>query len=121
FLGDASQPPVRILYLDAENGQEQVQERFLSFGAGPRAMGELRYASFPPIRPLDTAGGGADLLALVKATGVELVVIDTVSRFISGPENDADTWLGFYRHTLLPLKRDRIGSVRLDHFGKDRE
>lgn len=121
FLGDQPQAPVRILYLDAENGQEQVQERFLSFGAGPRAMGELRYASFPPVRPLDTAGGGADLVALVKATGAELVVIDTVSRFISGPENDADTWLNLYRHTLLPLKRDRIASVRLDHFGKDKD
>ncbi|MDX3681396.1 AAA family ATPase [Streptomyces scabiei] len=121
FLGDHPQAPVRILYLDAENGQEQVQERFLSFGAGPRAMGELRYASFPPVRPLDTAGGGADLIALVKATGAELVVIDTVSRFISGPENDADTWLNLYRHTLLPLKRDRIASVRLDHFGKDKD
>lgn len=121
FLGDAPQEPVRILYLDAENGQEQVQERFLSFGAGPQSMGELRYASFPPVRPLDTAGGGADLHALVKATTAELVVIDTVSRFISGPENDADTWLNLYRHTLLPLKRDRIASVRLDHFGKDKD
>lgn len=121
FLGDAPQDPIRILYLDAENGQEQVQERFLSFGAGPFAMGELRYASFPPVRPLDTAGGGADLIALVKATRAELVVIDTVSRFIGGPENDADTWLSLYRHTLLPLKRDRIASVRLDHFGKDKD
>ncbi|MGW5175858.1 AAA family ATPase [Streptomyces sp. NPDC004082] len=121
FLGDQPQPPVRILYLDAENGQEQVQERFLSFGAGPRHMGELRYASFPPVRPLDTAGGGADVLAMVKATGAELVVIDTISRFISAPENDADTWLNLYRHTLLPLKRDRVASVRLDHFGKDKE
>ncbi|MFJ6578411.1 AAA family ATPase [Streptomyces sp. NPDC091368] len=121
FLGDKPQDPIRILYLDAENGQEQVQERFLSFGAGPRSMGELRYASFPPVRPLDTAGGGADLLSMVKATQAELVVIDTVSRFISGPENDADTWLNLYRHTLLPLKRDRISSVRLDHRGKDSE
>ncbi|MDQ0943305.1 AAA family ATPase [Streptomyces sp. V1I1] len=121
FLGDKPQDPVRILYLDAENGQEQVQERFLSFGAGPLSMGELRYASFPPVRPLDTAGGGADLIALVKATNAELVVIDTVSRFISGPENDADTWLNLYRHTLLPLKRDRIASARLDHFGKDKD
>ena len=121
FLGDKPQDPVPVLYLDAENGQEQVQERFLSFGAGPRAMGDLKYASFPPIRPLDTAGGGADLLALAKAIGAELVVIDTVSRFISGPENDADTWLNLYRHTLLPMKRDRIASVRLDHFGKDKD
>ncbi|MFF5589696.1 AAA family ATPase [Streptomyces hygroscopicus] len=121
FLDDKAQAPIRILYLDAENGQEQVQERFLSFGGGHGRMGELRYASFPPVRPLDTAGGGADLMALVKATGAELVVIDTVSRFISGPENDADTWLSLYRHTLLPLKRERVGSIRLDHFGKDKE
>ncbi|MES9804953.1 AAA family ATPase [Streptomyces cinereoruber] len=121
FLNDKPQEPVRILYLDAENGQEQVQERLLSFGAGPRRMGELRYASFPPVRPLDTAGGGADLMSMVRATSAELVVIDTVSRFISGPENDADTWLSLYRHTLLPLKRDRISSVRLDHRGKDSE
>jgi len=121
FLDDAPGVPVRILYLDAENGQEQVQERFYSFGAGPGRMGDLRYASFPPLRPLDTAGGGADLMALIKATGAELVVIDTVSRFISGPENDADTWLNLYRHTLLAMKRDRVASVRLDHFGKDGE
>ncbi|MEE4546491.1 AAA family ATPase [Streptomyces sp. V4-01] len=121
FLDDKPGVPLRILYLDAENGQEQVQERFFSFGAGPGRMGTLRYASFPPVRPLDTAGGGADLLALVKATDAELVVLDTVSRFISGPENDADTWLSLYRHTLLPLKRDRVASIRLDHLGKDGE
>jgi hypothetical protein len=119
FLDDKPGEPVTILYLDSENGQEQVQERFYSFGAGPGRMGQLRYASFPPVRPLDTAGGGADLMAMVKATGAQLIVLDTVSRFISGPENDADTWLSLYRHTLLPLKRDRIASVRLDHLGKD--
>lgn len=120
-LDDKPAEPLRILYMDAENGQEQLQERFFSFGGGPGRMGTLRYASFPPVRPLDTAGGGADLMALVKATNAELVVLDTVSRFISGPENDADTWLSLYRHTLLPLKRDRIASIRLDHLGKDGE
>jgi hypothetical protein len=123
FLGDDPQDPVRILYLDAENGQEQVQERFLSFGAGPR--GTWASSGTPashPIRPLDTAGGGADLLAMVKATGAELVVIDTVSRFIQRPrERRRHLAQGLYRHTLLPLKRDRIASVRLDHFGKDKD
>lgn len=121
FLGDRPQAPVSILYLDAENGQEDIQERFLSFGAGPGRMGLLSYASFPPVRPLDTAGGGADVLALAEAVEAQLVIIDTVSRFISGPENDADTWLSLYRHTLLPLKRAGLGSIRLDHLGKDGE
>ncbi len=119
FLDDKPQDPIRILYLDAENGQEQVQERLLSFGAGPDDMGTLTYASFPPIRPLDTPGGGQDLLALAAAVDAQLVVIDTVSRFISGPENDSDTWLSLYRHTLMPLKASGRASVRLDHFGKD--
>nr|WP_240812852.1 AAA family ATPase [Streptomyces sp. DASNCL29] len=121
FLDDKPQPPISVLYLDAENGQEAVQERFLSFGAGDGRMGLLSYASFPPVRPLDTAGGGADVLALAAAVEAQIVVIDTVSRFISGPENDADTWLSLYRHTLMPLKRAGLASIRLDHLGKDGE
>lgn len=121
FLGDRPQAPVPVLYVDAENGHQDIQDRFTSYGAGPGRMGLMSYASFPPIRPLDTAGGGQDLLALVRECEAQLVCLDTVSRFISGPENDADTWLSLYRHTLLPLKRAGISSVRLDHLGKDSE
>ncbi|NUS26094.1 MAG: AAA family ATPase [Streptomyces sp.] len=121
FLGDRPQLPVSVLYVDAENGHQDIQERFLSYGGGPGRMGMLTYASFPPIRPLDTAGGGADLMAMVAETEARVVCLDTVSRFISGPENEADTWLSLYRHTLLPLKRAGIASVRLDHLGKDSE
>ncbi|MDJ0460632.1 AAA family ATPase [Streptomyces sp. H27-C3] len=121
FLGDRPKAPVPVLYVDAENGHQDIQDRFMSYGAGPGRMGLFSYASFPPIRPLDTAGGGADLLAMVKECEAQLVCLDTVSRFISGPENDADTWLCLYRHTLLPLKRAGIASVRLDHLGKDGE
>jgi hypothetical protein len=121
FLGDRPQAPIPLLYVDAENGHQDIQERFLSYGAGPGRMGLMTYASFPPIRPLDTAGGGADLMAMVKEAEAQVVCLDTVSRFISGPENDADTWLSLYRHTLLPLKRAGIASVRLDHMGKDGE
>jgi hypothetical protein len=121
FLDDRPADPVPVLYLDAENGQEEIQKRLFSYGAGPGRMGLLTYASFPPVRPLDTPGGGADLMAMVRAAGARVVVLDTVSRFISGPENDADTWLALYRCSLLPLKREGIGSVRLDHFGKDGE
>ncbi|MEU8886698.1 AAA family ATPase [Streptomyces sp. NPDC048442] len=120
-LGDRPQAPVSVLYVDAENGHQDIQERMISYGGGPGRMGMLSYASFPPIRPLDTAGGGTDLLAMVNACEAQVVCLDTVSRFISGPENESDTWLSLYRHTLLPLKRAGIASVRLDHMGKDTE
>ncbi|GAA2112564.1 hypothetical protein GCM10009759_55430 [Kitasatospora saccharophila] len=118
-LGDTPQDPIRVLYIDAENGHPELQSRFRSFGARPDAMGSLTYLSFPPIRPLDTAAGGQDLLAAAKAVRADVVVIDTISRFISGEENSADTWLALYRSTLMPLKSNSIASIRLDHTGKD--
>lgn len=121
FLGDRQHEPVRILYLDAENGRDEIQRRYRSFGAGPASMGQLHYASFPQIPPLDTPAGGLALMALARDVKAQLVFIDTVSRFIDGAENDSDTWLALYRNTLMPLKRAGISSVRLDHFGKDKE
>ncbi|MFE3578754.1 AAA family ATPase [Streptomyces vinaceus] len=121
FLGDRAHDPIPVLYVDAENGHADIQARLISYGAGPDRMGQFVYASFPPIRPLDTPGGGQDLLRLVDACGAQVVCLDTVSRFISGPENDADTWLALYRCSLLPLKRAGKSSVRLDHLGKDAE
>ncbi|WP_377271883.1 AAA family ATPase [Peterkaempfera sp. SMS 1(5)a] len=119
FLDSPPQAPVPVLYVDAENGHEQIQSRLISFGATPETMGLLRYASFPPMRPLDTPQGGADLIALARAVGAQVVFIDTISRFISGEENSADPWLSLYRSTLMPLKAAGIASIRLDHFGKD--
>ena len=121
FLGDAAREPVKVLYLDNENGRPDLQERFRSFGVDMDTLPNLMYASFPPMPALDTVVGGQLLLALVRETGAQVVVIDTVSRFISGAENDADTWLALYRNTLMLLKGAGIASVRLDHFGKDKE
>ncbi|MFD0408604.1 AAA family ATPase [Kitasatospora sp. NPDC127116] len=121
FLGDRAQAPVRVTYIDAENGHPELQQRLRSFGAGPADMGSITYLSFPPVRPLDTPGGGQDLFAIATATQAQVVFIDTISRFITGAENDADTWLNLYRHTLMPLKAAGIASIRLDHMGKDGE
>ena len=47
------------------------------------------------------------------------MVIDTTGRVVAGPENDADTYRAFYRHTGARLKAAGIAQVRLDHAGKD--
>lgn len=121
FLGSRAHDPLRVLYLDAENGHPDLQDRFVSFGATPETLENLIYLSFPSIPPLDTTAGGAMVLYLAQEAQADIVFIDTVSRFISGAENDSDTWLGLYRNTLRLLKGEGIASVRLDHFGKDRE
>ncbi len=119
FLGDTAHAPLRVLYVDQENTGEEIQERLLSFGATAESLRNLTYLSFPLFRPLNTEAGAGDLLAAVDEDRPAVLVLDTISRMIDGKENDADTWLDLYRHTLLKLKARKVSSIRLDHFGKD--
>lgn len=120
-LGRRPAPPLRVLYLDAENTRKDLRKRLHDMGADADALDNLVYLSFPPLSPLDTMRGAAELLDLVDRHRPDLVVIDTVSRFIDGPENDADTWLNVYRLALAPLKARQVAVIRLDHAGKDAE
>ena len=70
---------------------------------------------------LDTREGGAALLAYALSVGADLVVVDTMSRAVRGPENDADTVQNFYRATGGLLKGHGIALLRFDHAGKDAE
>jgi hypothetical protein len=121
FLGDPARPPRRVMYVDQENGWDDIQERLRSLGATVEQLANLIYLSFPAYRPLNTPAGAADLLGDVARHSPDVVFLDTVSRMVDGEENSADTWLGLYNHTLKPLKAQRRSSVRLDHFGKDKE
>lgn len=122
FLGDESRPPLRVLYFDRENGLRDIVTRMQSLGATPDELtGRFDYRMFPTFSgALDAAGTAADeLLAIVDEVGTDVVVLDTVSRFIAGKENDADTWLQFYSRVHAPLKARGIAGIRLDHMGKD--
>ena len=88
-------------------------------GFGPGDLEGLHYFSYPELRPFDTAGGGNDLLALLKEYEPGLVVIDTASRTITGKENENDTWAAFYKYTGMLLRSRGIAMVRIDHTGKD--
>lgn len=122
FLDDAeAREPITVLYLDAENNRSDIGMRLRSLGATPVELSRLVYLSFPPVNPLDTAEGAAQVLTLVERHSAEAVVIDTVSRFVQGKENDSDTWLSLYRNVHKGLKGSGVAGIRLDHFGKDAE
>ncbi len=120
FLGDTARDPIRVLYVDQENSHDDIQSRMLSLGCEVDQLTNLVYLSFPVFRPLTTAGGGGDLMRAIESNAADLVFLDTISRMVEGKENDSDTWLELYRHTLKPLKAAGVASVRLDHFGKDK-
>jgi hypothetical protein len=121
FLNDERRKPMRVLYFDRENSLRDIVTRMQAFGATPDDLAAFDYRMFPKFSGgLDEAALAAvELLSIVEATDPDVVVLDTVSRFIHGKENDSDTWLQLYGRIHAPLKDRGIACVRLDHMGKD--
>lgn len=119
FLGAPVRPSVHVGYFDMENDLRTLAERAISLGMTEEDFQNVTYLSFPSIAPLDTPLGGEMLMEEVEKWQMKVVFLDTVSRFIEGRENDADTWLAFYRCTGVHLKANNVALVRLDHMGKD--
>lgn len=126
FIGDQAREPLgRVLYFDRENSLRDIVTRLHALGATDDdlelLMERFDYRLFPRFSgSLDASQTAAlELLAIVDEVKPDVVVLDTVSRFISGNENDSNTWLDFYRHVHAPLKARGVAGVRLDHYGKD--
>lgn len=111
----------KVLYLDYENNpQSDIRKRLEKMGYNAAELyPNLIILSFPDIPCLDTNAGGAHLAAMVEMHEIDLVIIDTVSRTISGEENSNDTWSRFYNFTGKRLKQLGTAVVRIDHIGKD--
>ncbi len=121
-LGQSVRDPISVLYLDHENTVKgDVIPRLRQMGYTPAELGRLTYASFPQMAPLDTSSGGQMLSDAIDLVNPDLVVIDTVSRTISGDENSNSTWLEFYTHAGKLLKSKGIAYIRVDHVGKNLE
>jgi hypothetical protein len=120
-LGQQLDRARRVLYVDFENDVHgDVVPRLRAMGYDdPELLSELKYLSFPGLPYLDNPMGGLVLTDHCDKHAIEVVVIDTISRAVQGEENDNDTWLGFYKHTGVALKRRGIATIRLDHTGKD--
>lgn len=122
FLTENTADPITIMYLDAENSRKDLIMRVRALGGTPDMLrGKLIYLSFPPFKPLDSDDGARQVLELVIKHNPDVVILDTVSRFIQGKENDSDTWLALYRVLHRRLKARGVAGIRLDHFGKDAE
>lgn len=118
-LGQDAAAPRRVLYVDLENSRRDIKDRLADLGYMPGDLANLIYLSFPGLPALDSMEGGRHIFALTLAYDITLIVIDTVSRVISGGENDADTFSALYRHSLAHLKGKGVSVLRLDHAGKD--
>lgn len=115
----------RVLLVDLENTEDDLAERLTALGvdlADVEGLDDLVPIHLPPLTPLDTAAGGAELLAILDAYAVgpgDLVVLDSFQRVVKGKENDSDTYRDFYRCTAVHLKRRGVTVLRMDNTGKD--
>lgn len=120
ILDQPAGEPEHVVYFDLEMTEGDLQERLREMGYGPDTdLSHLHYYLLPDLPPLDTAAGGAEIRRIAALHDAALVIIDTTSRVIAGPENDADTFRAYHRHTGQPLKADGRTVWRLDHAGKD--
>ncbi len=120
FLRQAASDPKRVLYLDFENSEQDIQERILlMFGYTEFDLDNLIYLHYPAVPAFDSADAGEWWKLHLDAFEPELVVIDTLSRVVEGDENSADTYIRFFRQSALAIKRRGLTLVTLDHLGKD--
>lgn len=112
--------PVRVLYLDAENGDE-LADWLRDMDTEVSSLALLDRVNFPQFgnNALDDPYDAAVFLERVQASAPDVVVFDTISRFIGGEENRADTWHALYRNAIVPLRKAGVTVIRLDHTGKD--
>ena len=117
---------VLVVYLDYEMAHDDVRERLTSMGYGPGSdLALLKYCPFPTLPKFDSRAGGTALVKLVDDLRREseaenaLVILDTWSRIVDGPDNDTATPRAFETHTASWLKREGIGWLVIDHVGHD--
>ena len=116
---DQPTTPRTILYIDLENDEQLIRERLDDLDLHAVPIPNLHYSLLGDWPPLDTEAGGKALLAEATRIKADLIIIDTTSRVISGEENNADTFLALFRHTMRPLKAAGIAVIRFDHAGKN--
>lgn len=119
-LGHEPVDPVSVVYCDLEMTADDLRQRLVDLGYGPESdLSRLAYYQLPNLPPLDSERGGEAMAQIVERHEAQLVVVDTMARAVAGPEDDADTYRDFCRHTGRRLKEARISLLRLDHAGKD--
>ena len=116
FDGNAMEPHV-VLYVDAEMGRLDLEERLHELGRDPLKLERWHASDMPP--RLDTIPGGNALLVTAQQLGASVVVIDGVNGTVTGAENDDTTWRAFFECSVMPLKRAGIAVWTGDNFGKD--
>lgn len=113
FLGHSIKEHGRVLYVDEENPEDLIYDRFRKLGIDRSTARNIRYLNNAGIR-LD--GSDADVL-VEEALDFEpsLVVLDSLTRFHTEDENHAGAMAALFHNAIKPLARETGAGVVLIH------
>ncbi len=112
--------PYRVAFVDLEDGGEHLDRRLhrlaAGLGLGPADLGGLLVLR-ERVR-LDSPTHLDRLLRLVRAEGVEWLLVDSFRRATGGDENASGDTSSLFVSALVPLKDAGCGAILLDHVRK---
>lgn len=119
FLGLKIAEHGRVLYVDEENPEDLIYDRFTKLGLDRSTARQIRYLNNAGIR-LDKSD--ADVL-VEEALDFEpaLVVLDSLTRFHTEDENHAGAMAGLFHNAIKPLARETGAAVVLIHHANKTE
>lgn len=91
FLSSIRTRKMKVLYIDEEMGERTIKTRLRQFKEGLKtnsSFTDLHIASFNNFK-LDNAEQIKKLVALIERTRPDLIIIDSMVRFLTGDENSA--------------------------------
>ncbi len=113
FLGKPIKEHGRVLYLDEENPEDLVFDRFRKLGMAKEDAKNIRYINNFGIR-LDKSDAD-DVVEEALEFQPTLVVLDSLTRFHTEDENHAGAMAGLFHNAIKPLARETGAAVVLIH------
>lgn len=119
LLGGPARQPMRVLYVDLENSEDDVHDRLTAWGFAGRPLPNLHYSLLGEWPALNTEAGGRALAKYVADHRIGVVVVDTTSRVVEGDVNSATAVADLWNKCQVRLKRAGVAVIRIDHAGKN--
>ena len=119
-VGTPAGKPQKVLYVDREMDLAELKTRCEVFGTTLEELADSECFFYSePVGPvaIDDIPWATALLHLADDYGIEVLIIDTMSKVIGGEENDNGTYQNLHRLTSQPLKQRGVSVLMLDHLG----
>lgn len=121
FMDSFKSKKLNVGYLDKENPERVVQERFrmIMRGKGIRTINNLFLLPDEFAGMLTNCQWLDKLMEYVKSNQIEVLFVDTMHRFGDYKENSSDEVNDFYLNCLKPLQKLGCSLVLIHHTGKN--